>query len=69
MFYGVEITSGLQDWQVLQRQEGKARFAIPRTCSDGQSRKWNSLRKTTSNLYFTKIPTIPEGCFNATTAH
>lgn len=28
MFYGVEITSGLQDWQVLQRQEGKARLTL-----------------------------------------
>ncbi len=28
MFYGVEITSGLQDWQVLQRHNGRASVAV-----------------------------------------
>ena len=28
MFYGVEITSGLQDWQVVQRHDGKARLTL-----------------------------------------
>ena len=28
MFYGVEITSGLQDWQVVQRHDGKAFLAL-----------------------------------------
>ncbi len=28
MFYGVEITSGLQDWQVLQRHDGQASITV-----------------------------------------
>ena len=28
MFYGVEITTPLQDWQVLQRHGGRARLTI-----------------------------------------
>ena len=28
MFYGVEIITGLQDWQVLQRHEGKAKATL-----------------------------------------
>ena len=28
MFYGIEIQSGLEDWQVLQRRDGRAAVAL-----------------------------------------